>query len=356
MEMMGGLLGGIVGLVGAGLQFSAQEEANQVAWANLNFQKQQAQKQFRLSTASRTDAFGNQQSYDPISNTWNIVLSPRQNQIIKAGETEQLKSLTEDATRNRILRRQQVERSRVAANDYNDALAGYQYNKPDSEAAIRDQILDGLTQANQQQATDIKNATVLQAARLGRGQDIPRIIKDINDSEGSKLFDLMDKSRDLARNEWIQRTQQHDQQYLPEIQAFDKIIQEANPAALQPFSQVPQQLSQLQQNQFAGMESALSSGANEVGSAFATLAKSLGQSPDLSGAAKAFSSIGGGGGKASKSSSSGGNSGWFTSPDDSMSGSSAWWNSPEMSAWMNFNPFMNGQSDTWGDWSDGAAF
>lgn len=360
MEMMGGMIGGVVGLIGAGLQYSAQEEANQVAWANLNFQKQQAGKQFRLSTAGRGDAYGNMQSYDPIGNTWSTKLAPRQNQIIKAGETEQLKSLTTDATRNRILRQQQVERSRVGADRYNEALAGYQYDKPDSEMAIRNQILDALTQGAQAGDTKTKDALMLQAVRLGRGGDIPRIVKASEDSVGANLSGLMNQSRDLARNEFMQRTQQHDQQYLPEIQAWDKIIQEANPAALQPFSNVPQQLSALQQNQFAGMESALSSGANEVGGAYATLAKSLGQSPDLSGAAKAFGSLGGGGGgKSGKSGGGGGGgSGGFTSPSfGGGSSSSDWWNSPEYQAWAQFNPIANGSSSSWDSgWSGGELF
>lgn len=361
MEMMGGMLGGIVGLVGAGLQYSAQQEANQVAWANLNFQKQQAGKQFRLSTAGRGDAYGNMQSYDPISNTWGVKLTPTQNQIIKAGETEQRKSLTEDATRNRILRHQQVDRSRVAAGDYNDALAGFQYNQPDSEPAIRDQILDALTQGAQQANNQTKDAMMLQAVRLGRGGDVPKIIKASDDDLGQRLGGLITQSRDLARGESQQRIQAHDQRYLPEIQAFDRIIQEANPAALQPFSNVPQQLSQLQQNQFAGMESALSSGANEVGGAYATLAKSLGQSPDFSGAAKAFAGLsGGGGGRSSKSGGgSGKNPGWFTNTaeDSSSGGGNGWWSSPEFSAWQQFNPFMNGQSSQWGGgWSSGELF
>ena len=343
--MIGGLIGGLVGLVGAGLQYSAQQEANQIAWANLQFQKQQAHKQYKLSTAARGDAYGNKQSYDPAGNEWVIALTPTQNQIIKAGETEQLRSLTEDATSNRILRRQQKDRSRAAVQDYTKALAGYRYNQPDSEGAIRGQILDALTQATQEASSANKGTLMMQAVRLGRGADIPKIIKAANDDTGSKLQGLINSSRDLAKNEFLQRTQAHDQRYLPEIAAFDRIIQEANPAALQPFSRVPEELSQLQQQQFAGMESAISSGSNAVGNAYATLAKSLGQSPDLSGVAKAFGSLGSGSsGRAGRPSSSG----QFTSP--SFAGGSSgqdWWNSPEYKAWEQFNPFANGQSSAW---------
>jgi hypothetical protein len=117
MEMMGGMIGGLVGLIGAGLQYSAQQEANQIAWANLNFQKQQGAKQFRLSTAGRSDAYGDEQVYDPATNTWKINLSPTQNQIINAGQREQLQSLTHDAVNNRILRDQVLRPCRSGATD-----------------------------------------------------------------------------------------------------------------------------------------------------------------------------------------------------------------------------------------------
>jgi hypothetical protein len=354
MEMMGGMIGGVVGLIGAGLQYSAQQEANQIAWANLNFQKRQADNQYRLSTASRGDAYGNKQGYDPISNEWETTLTPTQNQIIKAGETEQLKSLTEDATRNRIIKRQQKDRSIVGAERYNDALAGYQYDQPDSEESIRNQIMDALTQGAQQATNASKDTLMLQAVRLGRGGDVAKIIKASDDDLGQRLPQMMAQSRDLARNEHMQRVQAHDQQYLPEIAAFDKIIQESNPAALQPFSNVPQQLSLLQQNQFAGMESAMQAGSNEVGGAYATLAKSLGQSPDLSGVAKAFSGLGGGGGGGggrSKGRSNSGSSGFGQQSTDD-----GWWNTPEYQAWNTGFNNTYGNNDFWSGWDGGSAW
>jgi type II secretory pathway pseudopilin PulG len=78
--------------------------------------------------------------------------------------------------KNRILRQQQLQRSQQAGQDYQRALAGYRYDQPDSEAAIRIQIYDALNQGEQTAINANKGTLMVEAARLGRGADIPTII------------------------------------------------------------------------------------------------------------------------------------------------------------------------------------
>jgi hypothetical protein len=159
-------------------------------------------------------------------------------------------------------------------------------------------------------------------------------------------------AQDNARNIHAQQVQQHDQHYLPEIQAWQQIMA-GNPATLQGQSTTPQQLMQMQQAQFQGMESALQSGAANINGASNALVAAVGKSPDLSGAASAFSKLGGGGGGGGKK--GGGMSSPF-SGGSGMSNQDDWWNSPEFSAWQQFNPLMNGQSNAWDSWDSGSLF
>lgn len=357
----GSIFGALVSGVGIALQYSAQQEANQIAWRNLQFQQRMARDQFDLASAARTDAYGNKQSYNPYTKEWKIALTPTQNQIIKAGETEQLKSLTEDATRNRILSRQKFDRAQQAREGYNDALAGYEYDQPPSEAAIRSQILDALTFGAQQAKNATQDTLTKQALRLGRGADIPKIIQQGNEALGSRLQDLMAKSRDAARGEFVQRSQLHDQKYLPEIQAFDRIMQEAGPQQLQGFSNVPQQLQAMQGQQASAIEEALSRGASEVGGAYSQLANALGKSPDFSGLAKAFSGFGGGGGGGGgrKTKASGGNNpGWFTPvPISGGSGYDTFGYNYDDNLSLPAQPPQRTSYNDWNwDWNDGALF
>lgn len=321
-----GIGGAVVGGIGALLQYSAQQEANQIAWSGLNFQKQNADKNFRLGTSTRTDAYGNKQRYNDATNEWETLLTPTQNQVVKAGEHEQLLSLTEDANRNRDIRRNAYQRALDAVPQYKAAIAGYKYDQPPTEAAIRSQILDALTQGSQEVVNANKGNLTTQALRLGRGGDIPAIIKASNDDLGSKLGNSIAQSRQAAFQEHGQRQQQHDQQYLPEIQMWDKLVNESAPDAAVQFSNVPQQLGAMQGQQAGQISNALTSGASGIGGAYNQLGKALGASPDLSGIARSLSSGGG------KRTASGQDSGWY--------------NTPEYKAWNSFgdkgDPFLNG--------------
>jgi hypothetical protein len=167
--------------------------------------KQQGAKQYRLSTAGRVDAYGDEQVYDPATNTWKINLSPTQNQIINAGQKEQLQSLTHDAVNNRILRDQAFDRAEAAQPMYRDAVAGFQYDQPDSEGAIANKQLDALRIGEQQATNANRDVMSLQALRLGRGAISQKIMKTANDSLGQSLGKDIVSAQDNARNIMLNR-------------------------------------------------------------------------------------------------------------------------------------------------------
>jgi hypothetical protein len=293
-EMMGGILGAGAGLAGAALQAQAQQTANVINWMNLQFQKQNAAKQFRLSTAARGDAYGNKQSYDEILNEWKIALTPTQNKIIKAGEAEQLKSLTEDAARNRAIKVQQHARGLEAAKDYTKVLAQYRYGGPKSELAMRDELTNLLAGVEQEQTGKKKTEVIRAAMREGRGGDTATILKGFDDASGETMAARMLQAKQGAQSEFATRSQQHMASTLPLMQELTKLMDMGGDMP-QRFSDVPQQLATLQQQQFAGIQGALGAEASQVGGAFGKLAESMGKSPDFSSIAKSLSGMGGGG-------------------------------------------------------------
>lgn len=292
--MIGGILGAGAGLAGAALQAQAQQTANIINWMNLQFQKQNAAKQFRLSTAARGDAYGNKQSYDEILNEWKIALTPTQSKIIKAGEAEQLKSLTEDAARNRAIKVQQRARGLDAAKDYTKVLAQYRYGGPKSELAMRDELTNLLAGVEMEQTGKKKTEVLRAAMRENRGGDAATIIKGFDDAMGESMASRMLQAKQGAQGEFAARTQQHLQSTLPIMQELQKLMDMGGDMP-QRFSDVPNSLAALQQQQFAGIQGALGAEASQVGGAFKGLAESMGKSPDFSSIAKSLSSMGGGG-------------------------------------------------------------
>ena len=292
-EMIGGILGAGAGLAGAALQAQAQQTANIINYMNLQFQKRNADKQNRFAQAARGDAYGNKQSYDEILNEWKIALTPTQNKIIKAGEAEQLRSLTEDAARNRAIKRQQRERGLEAGKDYSRVLADYRYGGPKSELAIRDELTSLLAGVEREQSGKQKALMMNAAMREGRGGDVASIIKGFDDASGKTLAGNMLQARQQAAQEYSARTQQHMQRTLPVLAELQKLM-DMGGGPLLPMSETPGALAGLQQNQAAGIGAAMQHEASNVGGAFANLAKSSGQSPDFSSIAKSLSGIGGG--------------------------------------------------------------
>jgi hypothetical protein len=277
------MLGAITGLIGAGLQASSQAASQEIAMANLMFQRQQAAKQERLSTATRTDAYGNEQYYDYGLNKWVSKLTPTQGQIIHGGEQEQLRQLTEDATRKRELERRQEQRSLGATRPYNEAIVRYQYDQPEGEAAIRNDLETLMLTANMRKGKQNQDTLARQALRLGRGADIPRLIKATDDELAAQTADAMLQARQGATTEASARKQQHEQVFLPEITKWAQIMDAGGAGGQAQFSQVPQQLDAIQGQQESVMMQALKDASSEVGKAYDKLGTAAGKSVDLSG-------------------------------------------------------------------------
>jgi hypothetical protein len=295
------MLGAITGLIGAGLQASSNATSQEIAMMNLMFQKQQAAKQERLATATRTDAFGNEQFYDAGLNKWVNKLTPTQSQIIHGGEQEQLRQLTEDATRKRELERRQEQRSLGATRPYNEAVVRYQYDQPQGEASIRNDLETLMLNANRNTAKQNQDTLAREALRLGRGADIPRLIKSTDDELQGQVANAMLQARQGATQEASARRTQHEQVFLPEIAKWAAIMDDGGAGGGGQFSNTPQQLDAMQGQQESLMMQALKNASSEVGSAYKNLGAAAGKSVDLSGIK--FPSLGnlGGGGKSKSS-------------------------------------------------------
>jgi hypothetical protein len=292
MEMMGGMLGAITGLIGAGLSYSAQQQQIQEQQRALIFQKQQAAKQNRFAQAGRTDAYGNKQSYDDILNEWIIALTPTQKQITQAGERENLLSLTEDAPRNRRQKQRAEQNALEAGKQYQRVLADFTYDQPKDERAIRDELEHTLMGGKTQAMKDQQGIIARQALRMGKGADLAKIIKATDDAYGEELPELMAKTRMGAMQERQNRVSQHNQQYMPEMQMWQQLMAAGGGDAQIKFSDTPQALAAQQGQMAQSIQAAMESESRNVGGAMNSLAGAMGKSPDLSAVAGAFSKMG----------------------------------------------------------------
>lgn len=287
-----GIMGAITGLIGAGLQASAQQAQLQLQYQQLIEARKARAEQKRFASAARSDAYGNKTSYDDLANEWKIALTPTQGKISKSGEREQLLQLTEDAPEARKMKRALSKRAKEAAPLYNDAVTGYRYDQPKSEAAIKDELTSLIATNNQAQAKQTQATLGRQAIRLGRGKDIPKLIKATNDELGQGLAKTMLAARTGAQQEHQSRVQAHDAEYLPRIQMYAKLMEGGGMMPPSIPTQVQDQTNAMINNQQSAMLRALESGNGAVGQAYQGIANAAGKSPDLSSLVTALSRLG----------------------------------------------------------------
>jgi hypothetical protein len=288
--MIGGILGAITGLIGAGLQASAQAAQINLGYAQLNEAKASRREQKRVATAARNDQYGNRTSYDDVANEWKIALTPMQGKITKAGELEQMLQLTEDAPEARKQRRALAKRAKEAKPRYEEAVAAYEFREPKSEGAIRDELTNLMATNEMARSKQNQSTLARQALRLGRGQDIPKLIKATDDQLGQGMSETALKARQGAIEERNSRVTAHQNQYLPEIQMWAKLMEGGGMTPEIP-TQAGRDLQSSQGQMASALQQALAAGQGAVGSAYGNLASAVGKSPDLSGIAKILASI-----------------------------------------------------------------
>jgi hypothetical protein len=283
------MLGAITGLIGAGLQAQAQHDQLMFQYAHFNWEKERAATQDRFASASRSDQYGNVTGYDPILNKWSVTLAPTQKEISDAKQKEELLQLTKDAPAARKIKEQIQARSKEAVEPYLRAAAGYQYDQPPPEAALRSDLTALTAISDQARAKANQGQVMRQAARLGRGADAQSIIQATDQSLGNAdtMNARMLSARQDAMKEFAARTALHEEQWGKPMATWASLMSQGGDIPGIPKSALTDTTGQQQQ----AMLNAFNQGTSRVGSAFDQLANAAGKSPDLSGVAKALASI-----------------------------------------------------------------
>lgn len=273
--------GAILGLAGAAASSGWQGQAAQMDWANLQFQKQQARDQKRMASATRSDAYGNKQGYDEILNEWITTLTPTQKSIVGAGEKEQLRSLTEDADRNRKIKVRAAKRGDEASKDYDKTLAEFRYDKPADEKSIRGELQQLLAGVSNSKARTGNADAVRQSLRSGGDGALPAILKATADDLGAALPENLLNARTMGMAESQGRDRAFNAKYIPELNQLATLMDQGGDMPLH-FSDVPNRMAGEEGQQMQLLIQAMQNGAGNVNGANSMLSKTLNSGgPDL---------------------------------------------------------------------------
>lgn len=290
---MEGMAGALVGLVGAGLQAQAQHDQLMFQYAQFNWQKQRALQQDWFAQASRSDMYGNVTRYDRGLNKWVVDLTPDQQAIRDAGQKEQLLQLTKDAPAARKIRQAVQQRAYEAKEPFERAKAGYQYDQPPSEEAIRSKLTT-LMAVNDMMKSKADQALIMrQAMRMGGTAHPQEIIQVTNQQLGDadRVKNRMLEARKMALQEYGQRQQQHEAKWGTPMKVWGEYMQQGGDLPNIGKSNMDQSINSMINSQASAMQNAFNQGTQGVSAALSGLASAAGKSPDLSSVASALSKM-----------------------------------------------------------------
>ena len=293
------MIGALVGLVGAGLQAQAQHDQLMFQYARFNWEKQRALQQDWFAQASRSDMYGNVTRYDRNLNKWVVDLTPDQLAIRDAQEKEQLLQLTKDAPAARKIREAVQQRAYEAKEPFEKAKAGYQYDQPPSERAIRSELTT-LMATNDMMRSKADQALIMrQAMRMGGSGRPEAIIQATNAALGDpeRVKNRMLQARQQALQEFGQRTQQHEAKWGTPMKVWGEYMQQGGDLPNIGKSNLDQSINSMINAQAGAMTNAFNAGTRGVSSAMEGLASAAGKSPDLSAVAGALAKMKFGAGK-----------------------------------------------------------
>jgi hypothetical protein len=277
-----------IGLLAASVagQFGAHMLGSSQAKENLDYQKMRDAQMMRMAQAARTDPFGNRTYYDAALNEWISQLTPQQKRIAMGLEREQLLNVMVDAERNRQTRGRMFRAGEMAQPGFDRALAGYQYDRPESEGSIRSKIARLLTTA--QSGPDTTNINLRTAGNIPTLNYGPS-----PDSGASQLAKTFLGARSQALSESSARDVAHTNRYGPAIDRYLGIMSGGGGAPIQTQSPGTAGAEAQQADMARLLASIAGQGTQAIGSAGSEYAKSLSAlAPDTRGNAALITALG----------------------------------------------------------------
>lgn len=200
--MLGEILGGIGGIVGALQQNSANNAAERTARQNQEMQWYLANQNQEMARAGRSDAYGNKVHYIP-GQGWVYDLTDASKKQLGAEQNENFLRTTVD----QALHRKQVQGNaarREKANDlYSKAATDYEYGGPAvDEGGLAISMLDNANLGMKKMGANMRDTLLKGAWRTNNSAAVNDIVKathanDIDDWKGA-LNDSMMKAKQFA--------------------------------------------------------------------------------------------------------------------------------------------------------------
>lgn len=288
--MIGPMLGAVTSLAGVLSQAGAQQDTNNLNWANLFETKRVNRKNEKLATATRKDANGNIVQFNDALGEWEIIPSPTTKQILEAEERETLKSLTEDAPRNRAAAVRKDERSKMGDEEFEKAFNEYKYRPKKSEAEYTGDAQRTLLLNREKGMSEASSVLARELMRTGNTSRLPEIYKAADDLYAGTLEEAMLKGKSLGMQQFGEIEGNKDARLREELGFLQGIAGDTTTSPVN-FTNKGGELTGQADDALAQLLATISQGEGRRMSATGQLAQSMSQSPDFGGLASALAAF-----------------------------------------------------------------
>lgn len=288
--VIGPIFGALAGLAGAGLQFGAQQNANNINWMNLFETKRRNRETEKLAKSSRRDAYGNLLKYTP-GVGWEIDVTPMTEAILGHQQKEELTSLREDAPRNRAAAERMDVRSKAGDEEFQKRFNEFKYRPRTTEAVETADATQTLLNARRKGLDEASAVLGRQLMRTGGSSELASVYKQANDQYAKSLEDAMLEGKRLGRQAYNEK-EGSDLQRLTSELGFLKNIADTTTTSPVANPQIGNQLTGRADDAMSQLVAAIQSGHGPSQAAHNQLASGLSKSYlDLSGVASLLSRL-----------------------------------------------------------------
>jgi hypothetical protein len=168
------------------LQYLQGERQQQNYEQSIARAKQERDAALRMAKEGRGDVFGNRVVYKP-GIGWTYELTPRGKELVSGDELAKLRA---------------QELSRQGGEDYQTARSKYLYGPRESQAGLEDEFTRLLQLGRKKGLEEGGSVVARQALRMNMGNQIPRIIDEIEKRYGQTLEESMLRGKQLGREEF----------------------------------------------------------------------------------------------------------------------------------------------------------
>lgn len=287
--MIGPLLGALTSGVGMAINAGNQQTANNINWRAVMETIRSNREQEQLQKATREDAYGNKIIYRDGSG-FGYDLTPITEAILGNEQGERLRSLREDAPRNRAAAIRMDDRSQLADDEFRDVFNEYKYRDKPREGEFIGDAQTLLQGARNRGEAESANLVAQQLLRQGNTSNVGKVYQKAADNSAKTLAETLINAKRIGRQDYRDAENFDMSKYGNELGFLKGIADTTTNSPIMP-NNFNEQLSGRADQALAGLTQVLSSGNQQLSSALQTAAQGFGEPMDFSGIANALSKL-----------------------------------------------------------------